>query len=212
MLALTALGAVVSAAVLPITLPSSPLTGAYGGMTYTQATFLFEIGVADGDPISSITTNGKTVTFSTTGVAGSSASINWGIWSTSPQYVIEADPRIVIFSGVTGLDILFQTNPFQVFGFEIEPVSGAQFIQATWFDPGGSIVGGVSGIAAPQSARFLGMYSDGGESFARVHIEVPAAAGGFALAEIRADVPEPGTMALISAGLGGLAFLRRRQV
>lgn len=212
LLVLVALGAVASAAVLPIALPSSPLTGPYAGLTYTQATFLFEIGVADGDTVDSLTTNGRTVTFSTTGVAGTAgAGGGWGIWSTSPQYVISADPRIVIFAEATGLDI-YLSVPMKIFGFEIEPIVGPQFITSTWYNPSGSIVGLLGGDAGAQSAKFFGMYSDNGGSIGRVHIDVPAAAGGFALAEIRADVPEPGTMALISAGLVGLAFLRRRHV
>ena len=207
-------------AVIPIGTPGAILAvGPHTGATYTAATCVYP---PTGAILSTYTvlpqscSPAQTVTFSLLG-AHRDVPGTWATWA-APPFTESATPNISFFDDVTSLTLTLSTGA-SVFGFEIEPDSfgtpPGYYFDVEFKDGLGGSLGTVTvPILGSSGARlFAGYTSDGTYSIKSAVITAPAGASGFAIAQIRSDVPEPATYAIVGAGLLALAgFARRRKV
>lgn len=191
-----------------------PAQAAFVSITNPDAAYLAsttKIALPGSGPdVTSITDGTLTVGFSDS-MAQRQVPGGWGTWSSPPNSE-SATPAVLRNLDISSLTLALSQD-VTTFGLELESNAfGAFDFTAQFFDgltEIGSITRSVNGNAG---ARLFAGTSD--IAFDRVVISV-AGTTGFALAQVRYDlaaqVPEPGTLALVGLAALGLFGARRRQ-
>jgi hypothetical protein len=195
--------------------PTSPYTGGTLAMTVT---------VPDSTVLSVLAAGTQTITFSSSMTALTVGGIGgWGFWGSPPQ-TESSTPRVLgTPADLTSLTMTLGAA-VNTFGFEVEPANSGGLpatafpFTATFFN-GATPVGSVSRSVTFNSAALIAASS--ATPITSVRVTAPAAAGGFAIAQLRsgnlalatASVPAVGPVALCGLALllaGTAVFVARR--
>jgi hypothetical protein len=165
---------------------------------YVGNTALFAVPGADFDTTSSLSFGSFTMSFDTPLVALTTPT-TWSSWGSPPD-VESSIPQVLWTNGATSLSITF-SNPLGLFGFEAQPNTSVVSSMVASFFLGGSLIGEIPlDVDGNAGARLFAASST--TPFDTV---VLSSTDDFAIAQIRADVPEPGTLAhMIGLGVVGI--------
>jgi hypothetical protein len=175
---------------------------------YVSGTFLLPITVPDSDVVSSLS-SGSFAVNSDVDLVALTVPGTWGSWGSPPD-VESSTPRVLWTNGFTSLT-LTMSDPVQIFGVEAQPNTSVVSSILASFYAGANLIGAISldvdGIAG---ARLFAASST--TPFDRV---VLSSTDDFAIAQVRAFVPEPGLIPKL-VGLGvvfcPLALIRARRL
>ena len=150
---------------------------------YTNGTHLIPILAPDFAPVASITDGTQTFTLSAGFTAQTVPAGGWATWN-SPPFTESATPRVLADFGVPTTGTITLLVPSNTVGFEIEPNNFGTFpVTATFFN-GATVLGTVNLTITGNAGALLSAGSDTA-LITSVVITLPAAAGGFGIAEPR---------------------------
>ncbi|MGB9458131.1 MAG: hypothetical protein WCB12_18920 [Bryobacteraceae bacterium] len=177
---------------------------AYPIPAYTGSTTVIPITVTDGTSVPSLTDGTQTITFSTA-LHAATVPTSWQTWG-SPPYTESSTPRVLTDFGATSLTLTLSV-PAHTLGFEIESDAFAIVPFTANFYSGGTLLGTVSITVNGHAGALLAGGSDRA-TITSVVVTTTAAAGGFAMAQLRyGSVSLVGTPAPSSIFTGGLGML-----
>jgi len=175
--------------------------------TYLSETVALPITAADFDVVSSLSGGGLTATFDT-GLVAMTVPTTWGSWG-SPPNVQSSTPHVLWTNGVTSLTLTL-SQPALIFGLEAQPNTTVPSAILESFYSGASLIGEIPLVVDGNAgARLFAASST--TSFDRI---VLSSTDDFAIAQVRAAVPEPGLVTtLIGLGVVGvpLVLIRARR-
>jgi hypothetical protein len=166
--------------------------------SYVSGTFLLPITAADFDVVSSLSSGSFTVN-SDVDLVALTVPGTWSSWGSPPD-VESSTPRVLWTNGFTSLT-LTMSAPVQIFGVEAQPNTSAVSSILASFYAGASLIGEISlDVDGNAGARLFAASSS--TPFDRV---VLSSTDDFAIAQVRAFVPEPGLVPKL-IGLGVVFF------
>ena len=206
------IGRVLGLAFAVLALLASPARAGFTPIPQPNATYLSEtvalpITDADFDVVSSLSGGGLTATFDT-GLVAMTVPTTWGSWG-SPPNVQSSTPHVLWTNGVTSLTLTL-SQPAFIFGLEAQPNTTVPSAILESFYSGASLIGEIPLVVDGNAgARLFAASST--TSFDRI---VLSSTDDFAIAQVRAAVPEPGLVTtLIGLGVVGvpLVLIRARR-
>ena len=173
---------------------------------YTSGTTLIAITPPNGTSMSTITDGVQTVTLSTALTARTVPGGGWSTWG-SPPNTESATPRVLaIYTAVTSFTMTLSAAS-RIFGFEIEPNTFGVFTITASFMNGATVLGTITRDVNGNAGALL-MGASSGPPITSVVVTMPSGTGGFAIAQLRYQLPTATAIpALSPVGVGGLAAL-----
>jgi hypothetical protein len=187
---------VAHAAFVPIAQPDA---------AYLSESTLMPFSAADFDVVSSLSSGSFSVTFDTDLVA-LTVPTTWASWGTPPN-VESSTPRVLWTNGATSLTVTF-TQSVELFGIEAQPnTSVVSSIDASFF-AGANLVGEIAiDVDGDGGARLFAASST--TPFDKVLI---TSSDDFAIAQVRAIVPEPSSLTMLVLGSVIVATAARKRI
>lgn len=186
---------------------------------YLASTTKFAIPSVGQPPVQSLTAGDLTIDFS---APMSPAQVGPGHFGwANPPFVEDSAPAALFSGQGQNSRLLTFSEPLETFGVEMQsnnptnPFTHPTFTLTAQFFNGSTLLGTISqNLTAPGGARLFAA-TDTDTPFTSVQLSAVSAAGGFVIADIRAEVaaPEPASLVLFGVGLLGVLGQgwRRRQ-
>jgi len=184
---------------IPIAMPDA---------AYLSGTSSLGVAAPDFDVLTSLTDGTQTASFDI-GLVALSVPTTWASWG-SPPNTESATPRVLWTNGFTSMAINLALPSF-TFGFEAQPNTLAVSNLTVDFFSLGVLIGSISLDVDGNAGARLFAATTTTNAFDTIVI---SGTDDFAVANLRYAaaivIPEPGSMALVFAGLGLMVVLRRR--